>query len=83
MMHPLYKFDSTLAFLWLVSLILLSSASSLDTVCGSIKKLGSCKAVINVPTLAIKTCKEEFFKVMDLFQDTEVAVFNNLLGGSM
>ncbi|KAL5319762.1 hypothetical protein ACEPPN_012819 [Leptodophora sp. 'Broadleaf-Isolate-01'] len=64
MMHPLYKFDSTLAFLWLVSLILLSSASSLDTVCGSIKKLGSCKAVINVPTLAIKTCKEEFFKVV-------------------
>ncbi|KAH9215724.1 hypothetical protein DL95DRAFT_460864 [Leptodontidium sp. 2 PMI_412] len=64
MMHPLYKFDSTLAFLWLVSLILPSSASSLDTVCGSIKKLGSCKAVINVPTLAIKTCKEEFFKVV-------------------
>ncbi|KAG4433925.1 hypothetical protein IFR05_010594 [Cadophora sp. M221] len=62
MMHTFHKFGSTLALLWFFSLVLLSSASSLDTVCGFIKKLAKCKAVINVPTLAIKTCKEKFFK---------------------
>ncbi|KAH7321743.1 hypothetical protein BKA65DRAFT_540909 [Rhexocercosporidium sp. MPI-PUGE-AT-0058] len=63
-MYILQKSNSTLGWLCFLSFILISSASSLETVCGSIKKLGSCKAVISVLTLAIKTCKEKFFKLI-------------------